>query len=150
IAILSVPVKAADVDEALDTLSAQRSILDTPQLILRWLGYCWGVGVPASPLTEGYGIPGAAMPEAAFAAKGLALPPALERPSSCPEAIWQATTWWYQFYEHTAARKVPMKGAYSAKHDLVPDERFGGSPPPATTPSQPPTGGARRRARKAG
>lgn len=148
IAILSAPVKAADVAKGLDTLASQRSILDIPQLILRWLGYCWGVGVPASPLTEGYGIPGAAILEAAFATKGFDLTPGLESRSSCPEAIWQAATWWHQFYERTVGRKAAMKGAYSAKHDLVPDERFGGSPPPVTELPKAPTGARPPRAKK--
>ncbi len=148
IAILSAPVKAADVGESLDRLAAQRSILDAPQLILRWLGYCWGVGVPASPLTEGFGMPGAAILEAAFAAKGFDLTPGLESRSSCPEAIWQAATWWHQFYERTAERRAAMKGAYSAKHDLVPDERFGGSPAAATAPAKARAGVKRPRAKK--
>jgi hypothetical protein len=148
IAMLSAPVKAAEVGESLDALTAQRSILDAPQLTLRWLGYCWGVGVPASPLAEGFGMPGAAILEAAFAAKGFDLTPGLESRSSCPEAIWQAATWWHGFYERTADRKTAMKGAYSAKHDLVPDERFGGSPPPVTVPASPPAGGKRAPAKK--
>jgi hypothetical protein len=148
IALLSAPVPAADADAALDGLATQRSILDTPALILRWLGYCWGVGVPASPLSEGYGVPGAAILEAAFAARGFDLTPGLESRSSCPEAIWQAATWWHQFYERTAARKAGMKGAYSAKHDLVPDERFGGSPPPVVAPPKVPAGGRRGRVQR--
>lgn len=139
IAILSAPLAAKDVGDALNDLAWQRSIVDAPQLILRWLSYCWGVGMPASPLTESYGIPGAAILEAAFAAKGLDLTPGLESRSSCPEAIWQAAAWWYEFYEQTAERKAAIKGAYSAKHDLVPEERYrrvadaGG---PAKTPSR--------------
>ena len=136
IAILSAPVKAADVGESLDRLAEQRSILDAPQLILRWLGYCWGVGVPASPFTEGFGMPGAAILEAGFAAKGLDLTPGLESRSSCPEAIWQAAIWWHHFYERTTDRRVAMKGAYSAKHDLVPDERFRGSAAAAPAPAK--------------
>ncbi len=131
IAILAAPVKAEEIDAELDRLATQRSILDLPQLILRWLGYCWGVGIPASPLTEGYGMPGAAVIEAAFASKDFDLTPGLESRSSCPEAIWQAATWWHEFYARTGERTSGMKGAYSAKHDLVPDERFGGSPPAA-------------------
>jgi hypothetical protein len=29
---------------------------------------------------------------------GLELTPGLSSQSSCPEAIWQAAKWWYQFY----------------------------------------------------
>lgn len=131
IAILSIPVRAAEVGRALDTLSRQRSILDVPQLIVRWLGYCWGVGVPASPFVDGVGIPSAAMLEAAFAANRFDLTPGLESRSSCPEAIWQAARWWHEFYKKTSERKIAIKGAFSAKHDLVPETHYskGGTSP---------------------
>jgi hypothetical protein len=136
IAALSAPVASAEVEASLDGLKLQRSILDVPQLILRWLGYCWGVGVPSSPLAEGIGIPGAAILEAAFAARGFDLTPGLESRSSCPEAIWQAATWWHDFYARTADGKA-IRGAYCAQHDLVPDARYGGSPAPVTAPVPP-------------
>ncbi len=134
LALLSVPVPSASVEASLDSLRLQRSLLDVPQLILKWLGYCWGVGVPASPLVDGIGIPSAAMMEAAFAARGFDLTPGLESRSSCPEAIWQAATWWHGFYERTTGGKA-IKGAYCAEHELVPDVRYGGSPPPVTAPA---------------
>jgi hypothetical protein len=140
IALLSVPVRAAEIAETLRSFRFRRSVLDVPPLILRWLAYSWGVGVPASPLTEGIGIPGAAILEAAFAARGFDLTPGLESRSSCPEAIWQAATWWYDYYQRAPGGRA-MKGAYCAKHDLVPDESYGGSPPPVT----PPRATARRR-----
>jgi hypothetical protein len=110
-------------------------VLDVPQLILRWLAYCWGVGVPGSPLAEGVGLPSAAVLEAAFAGQGFDLTPGLESRSSCPEAIRQAATWWHGFYQRTADGKA-IKGTYSAAHDLVPDGLSGGSPSPvASTPA---------------
>jgi hypothetical protein len=142
LALLSVPVPAADLRDSLDALKWQRSLLDVPQLIMRWLGYCWGVGVPASPLADGIGIPGAALMEAAFAARGFDLTPGLESRSSCPEAIWQAATWWHNFYQRTQGGRA-IKGVFCAKHELVPDALYGGSPPLVTAPSP-----ARRRARK--
>src|SRR5262245_45326093 len=136
IALLSAPVASEKIATTLrQDLPLQRALLDVPQLILRWLGYGWGVGVPASPLAEGIGIPGAAILESAFAAQGFDLTPGLESRSSCPEAIWQAATWWHGFYQRTADGKA-IKGAYCAKHDLVPDRLYGGSPPPA--PARPP------------
>jgi hypothetical protein len=134
LALLSAPVPAADLASSLGALKGQRSLLDVPQLIVRWLGYCWGVGVPASPLADGIGMPGAALMEAAFAARGFDLTPGLESRSSCPEAIWQAATWWHGFYQRTQGGRV-IKGAYCAQHDLVPDAMLGGSPPPVSAPA---------------
>jgi hypothetical protein len=142
LALLSVPVPAADLVSSLDALRWQRSVLDVPQLIMRWLGYCWGVGVPASPLADGIGIPGAAFMEAAFAARGFDLTPGLESRSSCPEAIWQAATWWHAFYQRTQGGRA-IKGVFCAKHELVPDALYGGSPPLVTVPPR-----ARKRATK--
>jgi hypothetical protein len=134
LALLSVPVPSAEIKESLQSLRWQRSLLDVPQLILRWLGYCWGVGVPASPLTEGIGIPGAALLEAAFAARGFDLTPGLESRSSCPEAIWQAATWWHGFYERMQGGRA-IKGVFCAKHELVPDALYGGSAPTVPAPA---------------
>jgi hypothetical protein len=142
LAVLSVPVPATDLDTSLTGLQGQRSILDVPQLILRWLAYCWGVGVPSSPLAEGLGVPGAALLEAAFSARDFDLTPGLESRSSCPEAIWQAATWWHGFYQRTQAGRA-IRGAYCSKHELVPDKFFGGSPPQVTAPPPP----AKRRER---
>jgi hypothetical protein len=134
LAILAVPVAAADLDASLTGLQWNRTMLDVPELILRWLGYCWGVGVPSSPLADGIGVPGAALLEAAFAARGFDLTPGLESRSSCPEAIWQAATWWHGFYQRTQSGRA-IKGAYCAKHELVPDKFYGGSPPSVPAPA---------------
>lgn len=146
LALLSIPVPATEVNASLTALQGQRSILDVPQLILRWLTYCWGVGVPGSPLAEGLGIPGAALLEAAFAARGFDLTPGLESRSSCPEAIWQSATWWHSFYQRTQSGRA-IKGAYCARHELVPDRFYGGSPPAARAPA-PPAARKRERARR--
>jgi len=134
LALLSVPVPAAHIAESLAALKWQRSVVDVPELILRWLGYCWGVGVPHSPLADGIGIPGAALMEAAFAARGFDLTPGLESRSSCPEAIWQAATWWHGFYQRTQGGRA-IKGVFCSRHELVPDELYGGSPAPAAPPA---------------
>jgi hypothetical protein len=134
IALLAAPVPSKDIAESLDALRPQRSIFDALQLIVRWLSYCWGVGVPASPLADGLGIPSAAMLETAFAAKGFDLTPGLESRSSCPEAIWQAAAWWHGYYMKVVKEKLPMKGAYSAKDDLIPEKLYRSFETPVTTP----------------
>ena len=133
LALLSVPVPAADIADSLAALKWQRRVVDVPQLILTWLGYCWGVGVPHSPLADGIGVPGAAIMEAAFATRGFDLTPGLESRSSCPEAIWQAATWWHGFYQRTQGGRA-IKGAFCSRHELVPDALYGGSPA-TTTPA---------------
>jgi hypothetical protein len=129
IALLSMPIPSSTIEASLAGMKFQRGVLDCPQLILKWLSYCWGVGVPASPLADGFGIPSAAVLEAAFAANGFDLTPGLESRSSCPEAIWQAANWWQDYY---AKRRdgQSIRGAFSAKHELVPDDLYGNSPGP--------------------
>ena len=102
----------------IERLKQQRTTIDVPQLILRWLSYCWGVGVPSSPLADGFGLPSAAVIENAFAAAGFDLTPGLESRASCPEAIWQAARWWHEYYEQNTGK--PMRGAYTSEHNLVP------------------------------
>ena len=130
IALLAAPVPSEQIRETLLGLRWQRSTLDIPQMILRWLAYCWGVGVPGSPLAEGLGVPGAAILETAFALRQFDLTPGLESRSSCPEAIWQAATWWHGFYRDRVegGRGRAIRGLFCAKDELVPDEFFGGSP----------------------
>jgi hypothetical protein len=155
IALISVPVASARLlnktpskDSPMGTverLKLQRSTLDVPQLLLRWLGYCWGVGVPSSPLADGFGIPGAAVVEAAFAAAGFDLTPGLESRSSCPEAIWQAARWWHLYYKSTGTGEA-MTGAYTCEHNLVPDTVEG--PKDRTDPTSQPSA-ARGKRKKA-
>jgi hypothetical protein len=129
LAVISIPValdritggRAGQRNSTLDQVRKGRNTLDLPQMILRWLAYAWGVGVPGSPLAEGMGIPSAAMLEAAFAAADFDLTPGLESRSSCPEAIWQAARWWHEYYERTSRGRIA--GAYTATHDLVPEAR---------------------------
>lgn len=127
IAVLSVPVSASLIAKSLEEMRFQRSTLDCPQLILKWLGYCWGVGVPSSPLADGFGIPASAILETAFSANGFDLTPGMESRSSCPEAIWQAANWWRDYYEKRA-EGGSICGAFTAKHDLVPEARYSGLP----------------------
>jgi hypothetical protein len=116
VAVVSVPVKWADVDNALAQFPMQRTSLDALDLVIRWLAYAWGVGRAGNPLLEGSGIPSAAFLETVFGAAGFDLTPGLESRSSCPEAIWQATKWWHEYY--AKVNRTPLKGAYVADHWL--------------------------------
>ncbi|HEX2438254.1 MAG TPA: hypothetical protein VHT71_08085 [Methylomirabilota bacterium] len=137
LALLSVPVPSTEIVESLNVLRWQRSTFDVPQMILRWLAYCWGVGVPASPLAEGLGVPSAAVLEAAFAMRHFDLTPGLESRSSCPEAIWQAASWWHGFYKQRIEGGRAIRGVFCARHELVPDGFFGGSPAGRTAEEKP-------------
>jgi len=99
IAVLGVPVAEKEVMKALDRFKMQRAVLDAVDLVVRWLAYSWGVARSSNPLMDGLGIPSAAMLEAVFGAAGFDLTPGLESRSSCPEAIWQAAKWWYEYYQ---------------------------------------------------
>jgi hypothetical protein len=116
IAILNVPVAQKDVLEALKKFKMQRAVLDAVDLLVRWLAYVWGSTHTGNPLLENYGMPSAAMLEIVFSAVGFDLTPGLESRASCPEAIWQATKWWHEYYEKQ--NKQPLTGAYSTPHTL--------------------------------
>lgn len=48
----------------IDRVRTERGVLDIPALILPWLGFVWGAGMPTNPLVGGTGIPGAVFAEA--------------------------------------------------------------------------------------
>lgn len=126
IAVLGVPADPAEVLAALAKFERQRAIIDGPDLLLRWLGFVWGVGSASNPLLEGYGVPSAAMVEVIIGAAGFDLTPALENRSSCPEAIWQAARWWHGAAEGGQNNPAPeqgasLTGAWSTEHYLMPD-----------------------------
>ncbi len=126
IAVLGVPVAPEEVLSALSKFERQRAVIDGPDLLLRWLGYVWGVGSAPNPLMEGYGVPSAAMIEVIIGAAGFDLTPALENRSSCPEAIWQSARWWHGAAEGgqnnpAPEQDVPLIGAWSMSHYLLPD-----------------------------
>ncbi len=117
IALLRVAAPQAQVAEALNRFRQQRPVLDALELMLRWLAYVWGVAPGgANPLYDGLGIPSAAMLEIVFGAVGIDLTPGLESRASCPEAIWQAAKWWYEFYEQEQNKS--LVGAYYVGHEL--------------------------------
>lgn len=86
----------------IEAVSRQRSLLDIPDLIVPWLGYVWGAGGHTNPLLQGRGLPSAALVETAHALAGIDITPGLASGSSCPEAIWQAATWWTSYYDACA------------------------------------------------
>lgn len=116
IAVLSVPVPLEDALTALERFKKQRTVLDGVDLILHWLGYVWGVARSVNPLSDGLGIPSAAMIEIVIGACGFDLTPGLESRSSCPEAIWQAAKWWHEYYEDQ--KKLGLAGSYFAPHNI--------------------------------
>jgi hypothetical protein len=127
IALLSITVPAEvqvdpdknfqrQVMDALGKFKSQRVVLDALDLMLKWLAYAWGTGHSDNPLLDGVGIPAAAMLEMVFGAVGFDLTPGLESRASCPEAIWQAAKWWYQYYERKG--QETCQGAYHIGHRL--------------------------------
>jgi hypothetical protein len=99
------------VREHIKRLQEDRSVIDLPAMMLRWLGFVWGVAGAVNPLTDGIGLPSAAFVETVFAMAGCELTPGLSSRSSCPEAIWQSAKWWQQFYESkTVTDAVPKEG----------------------------------------
>src|SRR5262245_30102501 len=90
VCVLKVQVSNDEVMKALlERFQMQRAVLDGVDLMVKWLGYVWGVGRTGNPLLENAGIPSAAMLEVVFGAVGYDLTPGLESRASCPEAIWQ-------------------------------------------------------------
>lgn len=102
-----------------DLLRLQRSsVVDLVALMVKWLGYVWGVGKSENPLQNGEGIPSAVFTETVYGMCGIELTPGLESTASCPESIWQAAKWWRTYYEETGeiitsmARPIVPTGAF--------------------------------------
>lgn len=87
---------------AAEKFKYQRSVVDLPTLVVRWLEYVWAVGENGNPLMRGYGLPSAVFAETIYGIAGIELTPGLASASSCPEAIWQAAKWWRPFYEEAS------------------------------------------------
>lgn len=117
IAVLHLPVEFTEVKSALKRFQMQRAVLDSVDLLVRWLAFAWGVSAVGNPLLENHGIPSAAMLDVVFGAAGFDLTPGLESRASCPEAIWQAAKWWHEYYEK---QNLPaIAGAYTDGHKLL-------------------------------
>lgn len=119
-ALLAFPIPIASVIEQIERLKKQRAILDCLEHVVRWNAFAWGVAGSANPLTDGYGLPCAAMLEVAFSAAGLDLTPGLESRASCPEAIWTAARWWQTYYKER--RQQAPSGVYHIGHELKIEE----------------------------
>jgi len=114
IALVGFPVAEAAVFEHLQRFEKSRSTLDALSHVLRWLAFGWGAGQGGNPLNDGFGIPSACMLDTVFAAAGMDISPGLESRTSCPEAIWVASRYWYGFYQQQK-QGTPI-GAYTNEH----------------------------------
>jgi hypothetical protein len=92
--------------EYAERLKWQRSVIDLPELVVRWLEFIWAVGRGENPLVNSKGLPSAVFAETIFGIGGIELTPGLATASSCPEAIWQSAKWWSAFYEETSKIQV--------------------------------------------
>ncbi|WP_168789290.1 hypothetical protein [Paraburkholderia aromaticivorans] len=119
VALIVWPVAGEAIQASLTQLHRERMSIDLSSLLLRWIGYAWGCGVPSNPLGEGFGMPSAAMLETAYAANGFDLTPGLESRSSCPEAIWQSASWWHEYYNKDVENPQYIYGAFTREHYLV-------------------------------
>jgi hypothetical protein len=103
VALLRFPLGDGQIAEGIARVRDERGLLDLGALILPWLAFVWGVGLPANPLLSSTGIPSAVFTEAVFGALRQELTPGLATRSSCPEAIWQSARYWYPYYTLAAA-----------------------------------------------
>jgi hypothetical protein len=99
IAVINFTEAFDSINQNIDRIKAQRSVVDLPSLILPWLGYVWGTSQAANPLVAGQGLPSAVFVETVYGLAGIELTPGLSSSSSCPEAIWSSALWWHDFYE---------------------------------------------------
>jgi hypothetical protein len=99
IAFIEFTESYSSIDENIQRIKSQRSIVDLPSLIVPWLGYVWGAGQATNPLMLGQGIPSAVFAETVYGLAGIELTPGLSSSSSCPEAIWVSANWWHDFYD---------------------------------------------------
>jgi hypothetical protein len=117
LALLNVPVKLEDAEEAREHFQKDRATLDAVELLAVWLAYLWGVGRFGNPLLDGQGLPAAVFVEAVMNAAQFDLTPGLSSRSSCPEAIWQAAKWWANY--HTDQHQPCLAGSYVTSHKLA-------------------------------
>lgn len=114
IALIGLPVPQAEILEKVEQFKRSRSTLDALEHVLRWLAFVWGVARTPNPLHDNFGFPSASMLETVFAANRFDLTPGLESRSSCPEAIWVAARYWYDYFKEFA--DAAPKGRYSVTH----------------------------------
>jgi hypothetical protein len=90
----------------LQSFQTQRAIFDSPEAILMWLAFVWGVGRTGNPLFDGTGIPSACMIEAVLNGVGFDISPGVDGRVSAPEVFWQTAKWWYPFHETNDLRRI--------------------------------------------
>lgn len=98
IAVINFTDSFESINDNVERIKGQRSVVDLPSLMLPWLGYVWGAGQAANPLLIGQGLPSAVFAETVYGLAGVELTPGLSSSSSCPEAIWVSANWWHDFY----------------------------------------------------
>jgi hypothetical protein len=114
VALIGLPVAQTDILAKIEQFKRSRSTLDALEHVLRWLAFAWGVARTPNPLHENYGFPSACMLETAFSAARFDLTPGLESRASCPEAIWVAARYWYEYFQEFSDSKP--KGRFSITH----------------------------------
>lgn len=128
------------IEQDIEKIRAQRSIIDLVSLMIPWLAFVWGARQHGNPLLDGHGIPSAGFVEMAYGIGGVELTPGLSSQTGCPEAIWQSAKWWRSYYEQASerasdrARAAVPTGCYvvgqreAAVVDTKPRRRPGGPP----------------------
>jgi hypothetical protein len=130
VATLQIPLARAKIEDQVLEVFRSRSVVDLVALSLRWLGFAWGVADAGNPLLDGVGIPSTVLVQTLVGAAGFDITPSLPARASCPEAIWQATTWWHDYYrgvltaDEAAApvesnADLAITGAWCVGHRLV-------------------------------
>ncbi len=118
IGVIRVPSMQREVTaKALLNFGRQRAVIDAVTLLVQWLGYAWGAGNSGNPIVDGNGLPSAAMIETVCNTAGYDISPMTPSRASTPEALWQATKWWYHA-PRTVAAANRMSGDSELPGDL--------------------------------
>jgi hypothetical protein len=108
--------------KAAETLKLQRAnVVDLVAMVVKWLGYVWGVSEYNNPLLSGVGMPSAVFAETVYGVCGIELTPGLESSASCPESIWQGAKFWHNYYEESSeistsqAKSIVPQGCFALR-----------------------------------
>lgn len=127
IGAFALPVGEDRIDDAVERFKRQRATFDAPKAAWVWLGYILGLGQHESPLYRGVAHPSAAMVQFVYGAADFDLTPNEATAHACPETMWQAVRWWYEWWERDRAGSGGEKGsgrvhgAYTAPHAIAPE-----------------------------
>ncbi|HEX6240714.1 MAG TPA: hypothetical protein VFZ61_07470 [Polyangiales bacterium] len=94
--LIVLPLPWPKVQNKVQEFKRQRTAIDALELHIAWLTFAWGVGRLNNPLYDQVGFASAALLEYVASALGYDLTPAFPSSSSCPEAIWQAASYWHE------------------------------------------------------